>query len=182
MGGPGGKKFSPCHFYDSTLLILSGILGHMRTFERKLGHLRTWRPFFCSLLDLEWKLKHLRGREGLFCFLPDLEWKLGHVRSWRPFLFYSTNQCGPRLQNFLQCGPSCEKFAHPWTMRFQPSFCALHVEKWFYSAFTWEWKPESWKKKSKQLWLFALLAFCPSLRAAWVCTLKVLVRIKFTLN
>ena len=26
MGGPGCKKVSPCHLYDSTLLILSGIL------------------------------------------------------------------------------------------------------------------------------------------------------------
>ena len=41
MGGPGGKSFSPCHLYDSTLLIMSGILGHLQTFERKLGHLRT---------------------------------------------------------------------------------------------------------------------------------------------
>ena len=41
MGGPGGKKFSLCHLYDSTLLISSGISGHLRTFERKLGHLRT---------------------------------------------------------------------------------------------------------------------------------------------
>ena len=41
MGGPGGKKFSPCHLYDSTLLILSGILGHLRTSERNLEHLRT---------------------------------------------------------------------------------------------------------------------------------------------
>ena len=24
-------------------------------------------------------------------------------------------QCGPRLQNFFQCGPSCKKFAHPCT-------------------------------------------------------------------
>ena len=23
-------------------------------------------------------------------------------------------QCGPPLQNFFQCGPSCKKFAHPW--------------------------------------------------------------------
>ena len=23
-------------------------------------------------------------------------------------------QCGPRLQNFFQCGPSCKKLAHPW--------------------------------------------------------------------
>ena len=67
MGGLGWKKVSPCHLYDSTLLILSGLLGHLRTFERKLGHLRTWRPFFCSSLDLEWKL--------------------GHLQSWRPFLF-----------------------------------------------------------------------------------------------
>ena len=41
MGGPCSKKVSPCHLYDSTLLILSGILGHLRTFERKLGHPRT---------------------------------------------------------------------------------------------------------------------------------------------
>ena len=41
LGGPGGKKFSPCHLYDSTLLILSEILEHLRTFERKLGNLRT---------------------------------------------------------------------------------------------------------------------------------------------
>ena len=26
MGGSGGKKVSPCHLYDSTLPILSGIL------------------------------------------------------------------------------------------------------------------------------------------------------------
>ena len=41
MSDPGGKKFSPCHLYDSTLLILSGILGHLRMCERNLGHLRT---------------------------------------------------------------------------------------------------------------------------------------------
>ena len=41
MGGLGCKKVSPGHLYDSTLLILSGILGHLRKFERKLGHLRT---------------------------------------------------------------------------------------------------------------------------------------------
>ena len=41
MGGPGCKKVSPCHLYDSTLRILSGILGHLRTSERKLGHLQT---------------------------------------------------------------------------------------------------------------------------------------------
>ena len=41
MGGPGSKNVSPCHLYDYTLLILSGILGELRTFERKLGHLRT---------------------------------------------------------------------------------------------------------------------------------------------
>ena len=53
MGGQGCKKVSPCHLHDSTLLILSGMLGHLRTLERKLGH--------------------LSGREDLFCFLPDLE-------------------------------------------------------------------------------------------------------------
>ena len=36
MGDPGCKKVSPCHLYDSTLLILSEMLGHLRTFERKL--------------------------------------------------------------------------------------------------------------------------------------------------
>ena len=46
MGGPGCEKVNPCHLYDFTLLILSGILGRLRTFERKLGHLRTWAPFF----------------------------------------------------------------------------------------------------------------------------------------
>ena len=41
MGGPGCKKVSPCHLYDSTLLILSEILGYLLSFEGKLGHLRT---------------------------------------------------------------------------------------------------------------------------------------------
>ena len=41
MGGPGCKKVSPCRLYNSSLLILSGILGHLRTFEKKLGYLRT---------------------------------------------------------------------------------------------------------------------------------------------
>ena len=41
MGGPGCKKVSPCHLYDSTLLILSRILEYLRTFERKLRDLRT---------------------------------------------------------------------------------------------------------------------------------------------
>ena len=81
MGGAVCKKVSPCHLYDSTLLILSGILGHLRTFLRKLEHLRTLRLFFCSSLDLQWKLEHLRGCEDLFCLLPDLEWKLGRVQS-----------------------------------------------------------------------------------------------------
>ena len=49
MGGPGCKKVSPCHLYDSTLLILIGILGHLRTFKKKLGHLRTSGPFFFAL-------------------------------------------------------------------------------------------------------------------------------------
>ena len=51
MGGPAGKKFSQCHLYNSTLLILSGILGHLRTFEKKLGYLRTF----------ERKLGHLQA-------------------------------------------------------------------------------------------------------------------------
>ena len=81
MGGPGCKKVSPSHLYNFTLLILSGILEHLRTFERKLGHLRARGPFLCSALNLDWRLGHQRGRGDLFCFLPDLEWKLGHLRS-----------------------------------------------------------------------------------------------------
>ena len=33
-------------YSDSILLILSGISGHLRTFERKLGHLRGREDFF----------------------------------------------------------------------------------------------------------------------------------------
>ena len=29
--------------------------------------------------------------------------------------FPFSKQCGPRLQNFFQYGPSCKKFAHPWS-------------------------------------------------------------------
>ena len=85
MGHPGCKKVRPCHLYLS-LLTLSGILGHLRTFEKKLGHLRTWEFFFCSSLDLEWKLGHLHGHEELFfCSLPDFERKLGYLRTGGPF-------------------------------------------------------------------------------------------------
>ena len=38
MGDQGCKEVSRA---ISTLLILSGILGHLRTFETKFGHLRT---------------------------------------------------------------------------------------------------------------------------------------------
>ena len=37
------------------------------------------------------------------------------------FHFLFPKQCGPRLQNFFQYGPSCKKFAHPWALLY-PSF------------------------------------------------------------
>ena len=33
--------------------------------------------------------------------------------------FPFSKQCGPRLQNFFQCGPSCKKFAHPWAILYK---------------------------------------------------------------
>ena len=176
------KKVSPCYLYESTLLILSGILEHLRTFERKFGHLRIFFWFFT------WFKVEIRTS----------------ARTWGPFLLFTWfrveirtsavvttlfillyDQCGPRLQNFLQCGlrPFVRKVCPPLNYAIPTKLLCITCWKmdleYLISLKNENLNPE---KKSKQLWLLALLAFCPSFRSACFSTSKVLVRIKSTHN
>ena len=62
-----------------------------------------------------------------WCPLPPLCPILGCAAGDDLCCFPFPTQCGPRLQNFFQCGPSCRKFAHSWVKQYTLSLTECGV-------------------------------------------------------